>query len=39
MPPDPPLVGPKGENLLETFEEQDATLKATYPETDNQPPH
>ena len=39
MPADLPLVDPKGENLLEPPEVEDATPEASDPMTDNQPPH
>ena len=39
MPADPPLVDPKGEKLLGPSEGEDATLEATDPMTDIQPPH
>ena len=39
MPAGPPLEGPKGEKLLEPPEGEDATLEASEPGTDNQPPH
>ena len=38
MPAGSPLVGPKGENVLEPSEGEDATLEAYVPGTDNQPP-
>ena len=39
MPAGPPLVGPKGEKLLEPSEGEDATLEANDSGTDNQPLH
>ena len=39
MPADLPLVGPKGEKLLELSEGEDATLEATDLRTDDRPPH
>ena len=35
----PPLEGPKGKKLPKPPEGEGATLEATDPRTDNQPPH
>ena len=39
IPAAPPLEDHKGEKLLEPPEGEDATLEASNPGTDNQPPH